>query len=124
VYFHCAGAPEICSALRTAVDEALDSGGLSAVRSAARADIDVAATVEGVQQNVSQQFGTTFAVRTYAIDVSAETTRTSEAVSMPPASNLSFDPQFGSARIAERARLVAADIVERVKAFAKKKRGG
>jgi serine/threonine-protein kinase len=123
VYFHCTGAPEICAALRTAVDEALDGGGLSAVRNAARADIDVGATVEGVQQTVSQQFQTTFAVRTYGIEVSAETTRASEAVPMPPPSNLSFDPQFGSARIAERARLVAADIVERVKAFVQKKRG-
>ena len=124
VFFHCNGAPEICGPLRTAVEEALDSGGLSAVRTAARADIDVAAEVEGLQQTVSQQFQTTFAVRTYSIDVAAETTRTDEAVSMPSPSNLSFDPQFGSARVAERARLVAADIVERVKAFAKKKRGG
>jgi serine/threonine-protein kinase len=124
VYFHCSGPSEICSALRTAVDEAMENGGLSAVRQAARADVDVAATVEGVQETVTNQFQTTFAVRTYAIDVIAETTRTSEAVSMPPPSNLSFDPQFGSARIAERARLVAADIVDRVKTFAKKKRGG
>jgi hypothetical protein len=107
-----------------AVDEALDNGGLSAVRQAPRADIDVAATVEGVQETVSNQFQTTFAVRTYSIDVVAETIRTGEAVSMPSPSNLSFDPQFGSARIAERARLVAADIVDRVKAFARKKRGG
>jgi hypothetical protein len=107
-----------------AVDEALDNGGLSAVRQAPRGDIDVAATVEGVQETVSNQFQTTFAVRTYSIDVVAETIRTGEAVSMPSPSNLSFDPQFGSARIAERARLVAADIVDRVKAFARKKRGG
>ena len=108
VYFHCDGPPEICSAFRTAVDETLDAGGLAAVRNAARADIDVAVTVEGLQQVVDRQFQTTFAVRTYAIEVSAETTRTSETVSMAPVDNLSFDPQFGSARIAERARLVAA----------------
>jgi serine/threonine-protein kinase len=122
VFFRCSGAPEICGPLRAAVEEALDAGGLPAVRLPARADIAVAAEVEGVQQAVSQQFQTTFAVRTYSIEVSAETTRTDEAVSMPPPSNLSFDPQFGSARVAERARLVAADIVERVKAFAKRKR--
>jgi hypothetical protein len=95
---------------------------LTSVRAAARADIDVAATVEGLQQTVSQQFQTTFAVRTYSIDLSAETTRTSEGVPMPPPSNLSFDPQFGSARVTERSRLVAADIVERVKAFVARKR--
>jgi hypothetical protein len=106
------------------VDEALDSAGLSAVRQPPRADIEVAATVEGVQETVSRQFQTTFAVRTYSIDVIGETTRTGEAVPMPPPSNLSFDPQFGAARVQERARLVAADIVDRVKAFAARKRGG
>jgi serine/threonine-protein kinase len=124
VYFRCSGPSEICSALRTAVDEALDSAGLSAVRQPPRADIEVAATVEGVQETVSRQFQTTFAVRTYSIDVIGETTRTGEAVPMPPPSNLSFDPQFGAARVQERARLVAADIVDRVKAFAARKRGG
>jgi serine/threonine-protein kinase len=122
VFFRCSGAPEICGPLRAAVGEALEAGGLPAVRLPARADVGVAAEVEGLQQTVSQQFQTTFAVRTYSIEVSAETTRTDEAVPMPPPSNLSFDPQFGSARVTERARLVAADIVERVKAFAKRKR--
>jgi hypothetical protein len=122
VFFRCSGAPEICGPLRAAVGEALEAGGLPAVRLPARADVGVAAEVEGRQQTISQQFQTTFAVRTYSIEVSAETTRTDEAVPMPPPSNLSFDPQFGSARVTERARLVAADIVERVKAFAKRKR--
>jgi hypothetical protein len=104
------------------VEEALEGANLTSVRNAARADIDVAATVEGLQENVTRQFQTTFAVRTYSIDLSAETTRTSEAVPMPPPSNVSFDPQFGTARVTERSRLVAADVVERVKAFVQRKR--
>src|SRR5207302_6587506 len=84
VFFHCAGAPEVCSALRGQVDEALEKAGLSSVRSAARADVDVAARVEGLQEKVSEQFKTTFDVRTYSIEVTAETTKTSEGVSMPP----------------------------------------
>jgi hypothetical protein len=123
VFFHCSGAAEICSALKSAVDDALEKGGFGNVRNAARADIDVAARVDGGQERVDRQFGTTFAVRTYSIEVNAEAPRTSEAVSMPPSSTLSFDPQYGGERLAERARLVAGEIVDRVKAFAKKKRG-
>ena len=70
-----------------------------------------------LENRVSQQFGTTFAVRTYSIDVNGEAPRTGENVSMPASTTLSFDPKFGSERVAEKARLVAADIVEKVKAF-------
>jgi hypothetical protein len=123
VFFHCAGAPEVCAPLRSQVDEALEKAGLASVRSAARADVDVAARVEGTQEKVSQQFGTTFAVRTYSIEVTAEATKTSEAVSMPASTTLSFDPQFGSERAVEKARLVAGDIADKLKAFAAKKSG-
>jgi len=123
VFFKCAGANEICAPLGAAVDEALDKAGLASVRNAARADIHVGATVEGMQEKVGQQFNTTFAVRTYSIQVTGEA-RTSEAVPMPPPTTVSFDPQFGSERAAEKARVVAGDIVDRVRAFARKKRGG
>jgi hypothetical protein len=124
VFFHCNGAPDICSPLRTAVDEALEKAGLSSVRNAGRADIDVAADVQVVQERLTQQFGTTFAVRNYSIDVSGETTKTSETVSMPGPSTVSFDAQFGSQRAVEKSRAVASDIVDKVKAFVGKKRGG
>src|SRR5204863_62707 len=84
-------------------DDALDRSGFASVRSAARADIDVEARVEVTQERVDRQFQTTFAVRSYAIEVTAETTRTNEAVSMPSATTLSFDPQFGAERAAEKA---------------------
>jgi len=117
VAFRCGGAPEVCSALRTAVEEALQKAGISSLRDAARASIAVEATVTPLENRVSQQFGTTFAVRTYSIDVNGEAPRTGENVSMPASTTLSFDPKFGSERVAEKARLVAADIVEKVKAF-------
>ena len=110
--------------MKTAVDDALDKGGLGNVRNAAHADVDVAARVEGVQERADRQFGTTFTVRTYSIDLNAEAPRTGDAVSMPSSTNLSFDPQFGAERVAEKARLLAGEIVDRVKAFAKRKRGG
>jgi serine/threonine protein kinase len=123
VFFQCAGASEVCSPLRAAVDEALEKGGLSSVRNAARANIAISSRVEILQQRVDRQFQTTFAVRNYSIEVSAETTSTSETVTMPPTTTLSFDPQFGSERSAEKARLVAGDIVDRIKAFVRRKRG-
>ena len=86
------------------------------------ADIDVEAQVDVLQQNVDRQFGTTFAVRTYSIVLNGETTKTNEVVSMPGVDNLSFDQRVGSERANERARLVAAGVVERVKEFAAKKR--
>ena len=86
MFFHCNGAPDICSPLRTAVDEALEKAGLSSVRNAGRADIDVAADVQVVQERLTQQ--------------------------------------FGSQRAVEKSRAVASDIVDKVKAFVGKKRGG
>jgi hypothetical protein len=118
VFFRCTGPAEVCNPLRTAVDEALGGAGLTIVRRANAADIDVEAQVEVLQQNVDRQFGTTFAVRTYSIVLNGETTKTSEVVSMPSVDNLSFDQRVGSERANERARLVAAGVVERVKAFA------
>ena len=98
VYFHCAGATEICNPLRSAVDDALASGGLPSVRRTNVADVDVAAQVEVLQQNVDQQFGTVFATRTYSIVLNGETTKSGEVVAMPSIDNLSFDPRVGSER--------------------------
>jgi predicted Ser/Thr protein kinase len=123
VFFQCAGVSEVCSPLRAAVDEALEKGGLSSVRNPARANITVLTRVEILQERVDRQFQTTFAVRNYSIEVSAETTSTSETVTMPPTTTLSFDPQFGSERSTEKARLIAGDVVDRIKAFVHRKRG-
>ena len=114
----------MCAPLRTAVDEALAKEGLTSVRRANAADIDVSGQVEILQTNVDRQFQTTFAVRTYSIALTAETTKTGEGVSMPPSETLSFDPRVGSERAAERSRLVAAALAERVKAFAAAKARG
>ncbi len=107
----------MCSAIRNAVDEALQKAGFTSLRNPARADISVDATVTPVEERVTQQFGTTFAVRNYAIDVSGEAPKSGEGVPMPPATTLSYDPKFGSERVNEKARLVADGIVEKVKAY-------
>src|SRR5437867_2069503 len=115
VFFQCAGAQEVCSALRTALDDELQKARFASVRSAARADIGIAARIAAVQGRVTPDLQ--FAVRTYSIDVSGEAVQSSEAVAMPAPTTLSYDPSFGSERVAEKARLVAGEVAERLQAF-------
>jgi len=115
VFFQCAGAQEVCSALRTALDDELQKARFASVRSAARADIGIAARIAAVQGRVTPDLQ--FAVRTYSIDVSGEAVQSSEAVPMPAPTTLSYDPSFGSERVAEKARLVAGEVAERLQAF-------
>src|SRR5580765_964200 len=124
VFFECAGAPALCGQLRPAVADALEKAGLGSVRNAARADIDVLAMVDIADERVNDQFKTTFVVRNYSIEITAEAPRTGENVPMPPPTSVSFDQQLGAERAVEKARVVASDIVDRVKAYAKKKHGG
>ena len=76
-----------------------------------------------MQEKVNQQFGQTFATRTYQIELSGEAPKLGDAVSMPPATTVSFDASVGRERLEEKSRLVAGDIVDRVRAYIKKKRG-
>jgi len=105
------------------MSDALEKAGYSNVSTAARADISVTARADVVQERVDRQFQTTFAVRNYSIDVSGEA-RTGDVVSMPPPSTVSFDPQVGAERANERSRIVAADVIDRIKEFVQRKRGG
>jgi serine/threonine protein kinase len=122
VSFRCGGPQEICGPLRAALDEALSKKALRGVRDPSRADVHVEATVAGTQGRTSSDFGTTFAVRTYSIDFTAEATKTSEAVPMPSTSTLSYDPSFGSERVAEKSRVLAAEIVDSVLSFVGRQR--
>ncbi len=122
VAFRCAGAPEVCASLRSTVAEALEKAGFRSVVSADRADISITAAAQPVDEKVTRQFSTTFATRTYSIELNGEAPHLGDAVSMPGASTVSFDPSFGRERLDEKARLIASDIVERVRAFIKKKR--
>jgi tRNA A-37 threonylcarbamoyl transferase component Bud32 len=115
VFFQCAGAQEVCSALRTALDDELQKARFASVRSAARADIGISARVVAVQGRVTPDLQ--FAVRTFSIDVSGEAIQSSEAVPMPAPTTLSYDPSFGSERVAEKARLVGGEIAEKLQAF-------
>jgi hypothetical protein len=123
VMFRCSGAPDVCASLRSNVNDALDKAGFRVVTSPDRADIAIGAVAGGLQEKVSQQFGQTFATRTYQIELSGEAPKLGDAVSMPPATTVSFDASVGRERLEEKSRLVASDIVDRIRAYIKKKRG-
>lgn len=123
VLFRCSGAPDVCASLRSNVNDALDKAGFRVVTSPDRADIAIGAVAGGLQEKVSQQFGQTFATRTYQIELSGEAPKLGDSIAMPPATTVSFDASFGRERLEEKARLVAGDVVERVRAFVTKKRG-
>jgi serine/threonine-protein kinase len=122
VLFRCSGAPDVCASLRSTVNEALDKAGFRTVTSVDRADIAVGAVAAPLQDKVSQQFGQTFLTRTYSIELSGEAPKLGDAVSMPPSTTVTFDASVGRERLDEKSRLVAGDIIERIRAFIKKKR--
>src|SRR5205814_4469008 len=105
VLFRCSGAPDVCASLRSNVNDALDKAGFRVVTSADRADIAVGAVAGGLQEKVSQQFGQTFATRTYQIELSGEAPKLGDAVSMPPATTVTFDASVGRERLEEKSRL-------------------
>jgi serine/threonine protein kinase len=120
ILFQCSGAPMVCGAVRSAVSDALERNNMTAVRNPARALLIVTAMASVVQERVNNDFGTPLATRTFSVDLSAET-RDGEVVGMPPSRTFSYDAQYGKDRLDENARLIAGEVVERVRAFAKKR---
>lgn len=120
VFFRCMGAPDVCGAVGTAMESALERDNMPSVRAPDRAEIMLTANATALEERVTQQFGTTFATRTFSVGVSGEA-RGGDAVPMPPARTFSFDAQFGRERLPENARLISDDVVEKVRAFWKKR---
>jgi len=115
VYFRCNGPAEICSPVRSAMLDALQGDGLPIVNDPARADVEVTATVAILDETVTESFGTTFATRTYSIELTGDSH--GDMVAMPAAQTFSFDARFGRPRAEERARLAASQAVRAVRAF-------
>jgi len=120
VAFRCDGAPDICSALKSAVDQALAKDSMSSVRDTSKADIALGATVTLIDEQTQKMFGTTFTVRNYTIDVNGDARRTNESVPMPSATTLNYDARYRD-RLDEKARLVAASVVENIRGYWKKR---
>ena len=83
----------------------------------------VTAQVAIVDESQQQQFGTTFYVRTYSLDIAAESTRFNQDVPMAASKTFTADARTGRERLAENARLAAADAIERMQQFWKKRAG-
>jgi hypothetical protein len=120
--FECTGPSEVCSPLRQAIQEIAEREGLVMTRASNKA-VEIVLTAEAaiVDERQQRSFGTNFAVRTYSIDISAESTRFNQDVPMPASRTFTADAGVGRERIAENARVAAADAVERVQQFWKKR---
>ena len=116
VFFRCAGDQSVCGTLRSTMLASLEKGDMPFARDPARANVLLSASVEVLQDRVSRDFGTTFATRTYSVEVSAET-KDGQPISMPAPKTFSFDAQFGRERLDENARVIASDVVDKVRAY-------
>ena len=116
VLFRCAGAPELCPSIRSAMEEALEKASMPAADSPDQADIVVDVRVTLESETPQTMFGQTFFVRTFSTEMMA-LARPRRPVRMPPPKTVSFDPRNRQLRAAEHGQLVAADIVQRLKAF-------
>lgn len=116
VFFRCEGYPAVCNALRASLLDAFQKHNIQSVRDQGRAAIVLAGNVEVVQEKISRDFGQAMQTRTYTVDVSGET-RDGTPISMPAPRTFSFDAQFGRERLDENARLIAGDVVEKIRAF-------
>jgi hypothetical protein len=116
VFFRCTGAPQVCSALRSAMTDALGRNSLRPVANQGTADVVVSANVTVVDESVEQLFGSTFVTRTYSIEFDGQT-RGGDLVPMPAAGTLSFDAQVGQQRLQEQSRTMSMTAADNVRAF-------
>ena len=119
VSFACTGAGEVCGPLRAALEHALDNEGWSLRRTGA--DIELVATVEILEERTDNQFGTTFVVRTYSVQMEGEAPRLNEVLPTMPAQTFSADARLGRERLNENARVAAAAALERMRVFWKRR---
>jgi hypothetical protein len=100
---------------------AFDRAGMSLRR--AGADVNITAEVTQTDESPQRSFGADFYVRTYAVQLDAEAPRfDSEEIGMPNTPPVRADSRVGADRFNEYARMVAPEVVERVRAFWQKQR--
>ena len=72
---------------------------------------------EEIESRTEEQFGTTFVVRTYSVEASAEAPRFGEPLNMPPPEVFSFDTRFGRERLNERSRVFSDTLTETILSY-------
>jgi hypothetical protein len=116
VFFRCAGLPELCSSIRSAVDAALEKASMPNTDTLEDADVIVDARVTLDSEVPQTLFGQTFVVRTFTTEMAGRA-RPNRRVPMPPPKSVSFDPRNRALRADEHGRLVAAEIVEKIRIY-------
>ncbi len=124
IYFECTGAADVCGALTTAFEQALEREGLPRAARPDGAEILVNANATLLDTHQDQQYGTSFVVQTFSLELRAEASRDGSAVSMPAARTFSFDRRFGGERAAEQGRLMSGAALERIQTFWATRVGG
>lgn len=78
-----------------------------------RADVRLRIDVEEVEARSEQQFGTTFVVRTYAIEAGGGSPHFEEELVLPP-KMVTFDARLGREKLREQSRVIASELVDRI----------
>jgi len=116
VYHRCEGLSDACSSLKSALQQSFDRAGLP-VAPLSEAEIVLLIYAEEIESRTEEQFGTTFVVRTYSVEASAEAPRFGEPLNMPPPEVFSFDTRFGRDRLNERSRVFSDMLTEAILAY-------
>ncbi len=116
VYHRCEGLSDACSSLKSALQQSFDRAGLP-VSPLSEAEIVLLIYAEEIESRTEEQFGTTFVVRTYSVEASAEAPRFGEPLNMPPPEVFSFDTRFGRERLNERSRVFSDTLTETILSY-------
>jgi serine/threonine protein kinase len=117
VRFGCDGPANVCVAIQSALGRELERASMPSVADESAAEILVDALVVEGASRVEESFGATFVIQPYTVSLAGVARRSSERVAMPEPRSFSLDERVGQARLAEQARLIAASIAERVRAY-------
>ena len=111
----CAGVRDGCAALRFAIIETCRRNGLRMARPA-RSDVHLRLAVEEIEARQEEQFGTTFVLRTYAVEAEGESPHFDDLMTLEP-HMFTFDARLGREKMREQTRLFASDVVDALKAY-------
>lgn len=121
VHASCRGLSDACASFQSALEQALEKAGMVAAGEQ-EADILVVAFAEEIETRTEEQFGTTFVVRTYSIEVTSQAQRFDETVTMPPPERVSFDTRFGAEKLNERSRVLAGTVATTLQEYWSRKK--
>jgi hypothetical protein len=111
----CKGLPDVCGVVRGEIVQALQRDGFPVLGNQAPADATVTVNVALVSETPSTQFGTPTITRTYSVLLTG--TSRGGAIVMPEPRVFGFDNVFGTPRLQENARLIAAGAVDSLRGF-------